>query len=83
MGMRAEVRLLSGKRGCRGQNQAEYVFHRYLPVGVRSRARRLNVFHFSPRYEGRYGELAAEANAEYLGQQARYGELGRGHAPVS
>jgi ribonuclease Z len=48
-----------------------------------ARARRLNVFHFSPRYEGRYGELAAEANAEYLGQQARYGELGRGHAPLS
>ena len=48
-----------------------------------SRARRLNVFHFSPRYEGRYGELVAEANAEYLGQQARYGELGRGHAPLS
>ena len=48
-----------------------------------ARARRLNVFHFSPRYEGRYGELVAEANAEYLGQQARYGELGRGHAPLS
>jgi ribonuclease Z len=47
-----------------------------------ARARRLNVFHFSPRYEGRYGELVAEANAEYLGQQARYGDLGRGHAPV-
>jgi hypothetical protein len=41
------------------------------------------VFHFSPRYEGRYGELVAEANAEYLGQQARYGELGSGHAPLS
>jgi ribonuclease Z len=47
-----------------------------------ARVRRLNVFHFSPRYEGRYGELVAEANAEYLGQQTRYGELGRGHAPV-
>jgi ribonuclease Z len=47
-----------------------------------ARARRLNVFHFSPRYEGRYGELAAEANAEYMGQQARYAELGRGHAPL-
>lgn len=47
-----------------------------------ARVRRLNVFHFSPRYEGRYGELVAEAHAEYLGQQARYGELGRGHAPV-
>jgi ribonuclease Z len=48
-----------------------------------ARARRLNVFHFSPRYEGRYGELVAEAHAEYLGQQARYAELGRGHAPLS
>ena len=48
-----------------------------------ARARRLNVFHFSPRYEGRYGELAAEATAEYLGQQARYGDLDRGHAPLS
>jgi ribonuclease Z len=48
-----------------------------------ARARRLNVFHFSPRYEGRYGELVAEANAEYLGQQARYGDLARGHAPLS
>ena len=48
-----------------------------------ARARRLNVFHFSPRYEGRYGELVAEANAEYLGQQARYGDLDRGHAPLS
>ena len=48
-----------------------------------ARVRRLNVFHFSPRYEGRYGELVAEAHAEYLGQQARYAELGRGHAPLS
>ncbi len=48
-----------------------------------ARARRLNVFHFSPRYEGRYGELVAEANAEYLGQQARYADLDRGHAPLS
>jgi len=48
-----------------------------------ARARRLNVFHFSPRYEGRYGELVAEANAEYLGQQARYGDLDRGHASLS
>jgi ribonuclease Z len=47
-----------------------------------ARVRRLNVFHFSPRYEGRYGTLVAEANAEYLGQQSRYGELDRGHAPI-
>jgi ribonuclease Z len=48
-----------------------------------ARARRLNVFHFSPRYEGRYGEIVAEAQAEYAGQQVRYGELDRGHAPLS
>jgi len=47
-----------------------------------ARARRLNVFHFSPRYEGRYGDIVAEAHAEYLGQQVRYGDLDRGHAPV-
>jgi len=47
-----------------------------------ARAQRLNVFHFSPRYEGRYGMLAAEANAEYLGQESRYGELDRAHAPL-
>src|SRR5215470_16841986 len=48
-----------------------------------ARARRLNVFHFSPRYEGRYGEIVAEAHAEYLGQQVRYAELDGGHAPLS
>jgi len=48
-----------------------------------ARVQRLNVFHFSPRYESRYGDLVAEAHAEYLGQQARYGELDRGHAPLS
>jgi len=36
---------------------------------------RLAVFHFSPRYEGRYGELAAEALEEFTGQRMRYGEL--------
>jgi ribonuclease Z len=36
---------------------------------------RLAVFHFSPRYEGRYGELAAEAQEEFTGQRKRYGEL--------
>jgi len=38
-------------------------------------AARLQVFHFSPRYEGRYGELVAEAQAEYAGREMRYGEL--------
>jgi ribonuclease Z len=37
--------------------------------------RRLQVFHFSPRYEGRYGEIGAEAQAEYAGADVRYGEL--------
>jgi ribonuclease Z len=46
-------------------------------------ARRLAVFHFSPRYEGRYGEIVAEAQAEYLGQQVRYGELDGGRASFS
>ncbi len=44
-------------------------------------ARRLQVFHFSPRYEGRYGELVAEAQAEFTGHHVRYGDLdGRGAA---
>jgi ribonuclease Z len=38
-------------------------------------AARLQVFHFSPRYEGRYGELVAEAQAEFAGHEMRYGEL--------
>jgi ribonuclease Z len=36
---------------------------------------RLHVFHFSPRYEGRYGEIVAEAQAEFAGREMRYGEL--------
>ena len=44
-------------------------------------AKRLQVFHFSPRYEGRYGELVAEAQAEFAGREMHYGELdGRGAA---
>src|SRR5207244_1482786 len=35
--------------------------------------RRLQVFHFSPRYEGRYGEIVSEAQAELAGQEVRYG----------
>jgi ribonuclease Z len=45
-------------------------------------ARRLQVFHFSPRYEGRYGEIVAEAQAEFAGPEVRYGELDRGGAAV-
>jgi ribonuclease Z len=40
--------------------------------------RRLQVFHFSPRYEGRYGEIVAEAQAEFGGHEVLYGELDRG-----
>jgi ribonuclease Z len=36
---------------------------------------RLAVFHFSPRYEGRYGDLVSEAQEEFAGQRMRYGEL--------
>jgi ribonuclease Z len=36
---------------------------------------RLAVFHFSPRYEGRYGLIAAEAQEEFTGQRIHYGEL--------
>ena len=44
-------------------------------------AGRLQVFHFSPRYEGRYGELVTEALAEFAGREMRSGELdGRGAA---
>jgi len=47
-----------------------------------ARAKRLQVFHFSPRYEGRYGELVSEAHAEYHGQQVRYAELEPGGPSV-
>src|SRR5438874_249363 len=44
--------------------------------------RRLQVFHFSPRYEGRYGEIIAEAQAEFAGRHVRYGGLERGRAAL-
>jgi ribonuclease Z len=47
-------------------------------AGAMARAagvRRLAVFHFSPRYEGRYGDLATEAQEEFTGHRMRYGEL--------
>lgn len=46
-------------------------------------AKRLHVFHFSPRYEGRYGELVTEAHAEYSGGRMQYVGLDRGRAAVS
>jgi ribonuclease Z len=48
-----------------------------------ARARRLQVFHFSPRYEGRYGDIFAESAAEFAGREVQYGDLERGSAPVS
>jgi ribonuclease Z len=44
--------------------------------------KRLEVFHFSPRYEGRYREIEQEAQAEFAGQEVRYGELSTGGARV-
>jgi ribonuclease Z len=44
---------------------------------------RLQVFHFSPRYEGRYGDLVAEAQGEFSGVNVRYGELDARSALVS
>jgi ribonuclease Z len=43
---------------------------------------RLQVFHFSPRYEGRYREIVAEAEAEFVGREARYADLDCGGAPL-
>jgi ribonuclease Z len=47
-----------------------------------ARARRLEVFHFSPRYEGRYGDILAEARAEFVGREMHYAELDDGVAAV-
>ena len=45
--------------------------------------RRLEVFHFSPRYEGRYGEIAAEAEAEFSGREVVYVGLNAGGTALS
>jgi len=37
--------------------------------------RRLNVFHFSPRYEGRYPQLVQEAQDEFAGRDVRYDQI--------
>ena len=47
-------------------------------LGRAAGVRRLQVFHFSPRYEGRYGAILAEAQAEFAGHEVLYGELDRG-----
>jgi ribonuclease Z len=44
--------------------------------------RRLQVFHFSPRYEGRYGDILAESAAEFAGHEVHYAELDRGGAAL-
>jgi ribonuclease Z len=52
-------------------------------LGRAAGVRRLHAFHFSPRYEGRYGDILAEAQAEFAGRNVHYGELDRGGAAVS
>ena len=42
--------------------------------------KRLEVFHFSPRYEGRYREIGHEAQAEFTGQEVCYAGLEPGGA---
>jgi len=52
-------------------------------LGRAAGVRRLQVFHFSPRYEGRYGDILAEAQAEFVGREVLYGELDRRSASLS
>jgi ribonuclease Z len=52
-------------------------------LGRAAGVRRLQTFHFSPRYEGRYGDLVTEAQAEFAGQKVHYAELERGSAALS
>ncbi len=52
-------------------------------LGRAAAVRRLEVFHFSPRYEGRYGEIVAEAQAEFAGREVRYAELEPGSPALS
>src|SRR5439155_1596769 len=59
--------------------------HLNVRAGALGRAagvHRLQVFHFSPRYEGRYGDIVAEAQAEFAGREPRYGGLERGSASL-
>jgi ribonuclease Z len=46
-------------------------------------AKRLQVFHFSPRYEGRYGAIVAEAEAEFAGVRVSYVGLDARSAAIS
>ena len=45
--------------------------------------KRLQVFHFSPRYEGRYGAIVAEAEAEFAGVRVSYAGLDARSAAIS
>lgn len=47
-----------------------------------ARVRRLNVFHFSPRYEGRYGQIVQEAQDEFAGRDVRYDQLDAAAVPA-
>jgi ribonuclease Z len=47
-----------------------------------ARVKRLNVFHFSPRYEGRYGQIVQEAQDEFQGRDVRYREIDDAPASV-
>jgi ribonuclease Z len=47
-----------------------------------ARVRRLNVFHFSPRYEGRYGQIVQEAQDEFAGRDVRYDQIEAAAAPA-
>jgi ribonuclease Z len=72
------------------EEDIEQATHRYhltaRQAGALARGanvRRLEVFHFSPRYEGRYGDILAEAQAEFAGREMRYGELEHRGATLS
>jgi len=92
--VRAIVRLAAGADTffCESpflENDLEQASRRYhltaRQAGALARAagaKRLQVFHFSPRYEGRYGDLLAESAAEFAGHEVRYAGLERGGAAI-
>jgi ribonuclease Z len=72
------------------EEDIEQATHRYhltaRQAGALARGanvRRLEVFHFSPRYEGRYGDILAEAQAEFVGRDVHYSDLERRVAALS
>ena len=52
-------------------------------LGRAAGVKRLEVFHFSPRYEGRYREIEHEAQAEFTGQEVCYAGVEPGSSRVS